>query len=61
MLDLVDGKGSVRRTLTFPGGARELMPAEYAYTLPRAAERGSLPRPRLGARTRTQPTVRTSK
>ncbi len=34
MLDLVNAKGNIKRTLTFPGGARELMPAEYGYTLP---------------------------
>ena len=36
MLDLVDAKANVRRSLTVAGGARELMPAEYAYTLPAA-------------------------
>ena len=39
VLDLVDARGAVRRRLTVPGGARELMPAEYAYTLPPAALR----------------------
>ncbi len=34
VLELVTTNGAVRRTLTVPGGARELMPAEYAYTLP---------------------------
>jgi hypothetical protein len=33
-LALVDADGSVRRRLTPPGGARDLLPAEYAYTLP---------------------------
>jgi hypothetical protein len=33
-LALVDDDGSVRRRLTPPGGARDLLPAEYAYTLP---------------------------
>jgi hypothetical protein len=37
--------GSVVRRLTPPGGARELLPAEYAYTLPR----GALARLRSGA------------
>ena len=32
------------RRLTPPGGARELLPAEYAYTLPR----GHAPRARRG-------------
>ena len=30
VLQLIDAKGHVRRTLTQPGGARGLMPAEYA-------------------------------
>ena len=34
MLTLVDAHGHVARTLTVPGGARGLMPAEYGYTLP---------------------------
>ena len=33
-LALVDADGAVRRRLTPPGGARDLLPAEYAYTLP---------------------------
>ena len=62
ILDLVDGKGNVLENLTFPGGARELMPAEYAYTLPR----GSLPdgdfkfRVRAWAPRQDEPTTRTS-
>ena len=48
ILDLVDADGNIRRQLTFPGGARELMPAEYAYTLPR----GSLPAGRYAFRVR---------
>ena len=36
VLDLVDAKGNVRRSLTVKGGARDLMPAEYAYAIPRA-------------------------
>ena len=50
VLDLVDGDGRVQRSLTFPGGARELMPAEYAYTLPDGhPRRPHVPRPRLGS------------
>jgi hypothetical protein len=62
ILDLVDAKGNVRRSLTVKGGARELMPAEYAYALPRA----SLPdssyafRVRAWAPGQEQPTVRRS-
>ena len=37
VLDLVDAAGKPVKTLTLPGGARELMPAEYAYTVPMAA------------------------
>ena len=33
-LALVDADGAVQRRLTPPGGARDLLPAEYAYTLP---------------------------
>jgi subtilase family protein len=36
VLDLVDAKGTIRRSLTVKGGARDLMPAEYAYAIPRA-------------------------
>jgi hypothetical protein len=36
VLDLVNAQRETVRTLTLPGGARELIPAEYAYTLPRA-------------------------
>jgi hypothetical protein len=36
VLDLVDAQGRIRRTLTVKGGARDLMPAEYAYAIPRA-------------------------
>jgi hypothetical protein len=35
VLDLVNADGETVRTLTVPGGARELMPAEYGYTLPK--------------------------
>jgi hypothetical protein len=37
VLDLVDASGNVRRSLTVKGGARDLMPAEYAYAIPRAS------------------------
>ena len=51
-LALVDDDGVVRRRLTPPGGARDLLPAEYAYTLPargaRAPRRRHLPLPRHG-------------
>jgi hypothetical protein len=33
-LALVDADGAVRSRLTPPGGAHDLLPAEYAYTLP---------------------------
>jgi hypothetical protein len=62
ILDLVDATGNIRRRLTVRGGARELMPAEYAYALPRA----SLPassyafRVRAWAPGQEQPTVRRS-
>ena len=53
VLDLVDARRQRPAQPDFPGGARELMPAEYAYTLPRGARcpDGPLrvPRPRLGA------------
>ena len=35
-LELVDGDGKAVRRLTPPGGARGLLPGEYAYTLPQA-------------------------
>ncbi|MDA0142518.1 S8 family serine peptidase, partial [Solirubrobacter deserti] len=63
ILDLIDEDGKVRRTLTFPQGARELMPAEYAYTLP-AGTRDSLTfRVRAWApnQAEDEPTVRTAK
>jgi hypothetical protein len=37
VLDLVDAAGKPVKTLTLPGGARELMPADYAYTVPKPA------------------------
>jgi hypothetical protein len=61
-LDLLGPGG---RTLTPPGGARELMPAVYAYTLP-AAALATLPhgtytfRARAWAPGRTEPTERRS-
>ena len=36
-LELIDAGGAVHRRLTPPGGARDLLPAEYAYTLPSKA------------------------
>jgi hypothetical protein len=36
-LALLDSNGALRRRLTPPGGARDLLPAEYAYTLPSKA------------------------
>jgi hypothetical protein len=51
VLQLIDAQGDVKRTLTVPGGARGLMPAEYAYTLPKAA-RQALPPGRYAFRAR---------
>jgi len=59
ILDLVDGKGNIKRTLTFQGGARELIPAEYAYTLP--SSQPGIFRVRAWAPNQDEPTVRTSK
>jgi len=62
VLDLVDADGTIRRRLTVKGGARDLMPAEYAYSIPRA----SLPtgsyafRVRAWAPRQKDPTVRKS-
>jgi hypothetical protein len=36
-LELVDAKGAVQQTLTPPDGARDLLPAEYAYRLTQRA------------------------
>jgi hypothetical protein len=36
-LELIDAHGTVQQRLTPPGGARDLLPAEYAYTLPSKA------------------------
>lgn len=60
ILDLVDGGGNVKRTLTFPGGARELMPAEYAYTLPAGTRDGLTFRVRAWAPNQAEPTIRTA-
>jgi hypothetical protein len=59
ILDLVDDDGNVRRTLTFPGGARELMPAEYSYTLARGRTDLTF-RVRAWAPRQDEPTTRTS-
>jgi len=65
VLDLVDAHGTVVKALTLPGGATELMPAEYAYTLPKATF-AQLPPGRYAFRAqawaprRNEPTVRTS-
>ena len=53
ILELVDAQGRVVRRLTPPGGARDLLPAEYAYRLPRAARRG-LPAGELRFRVRAR-------
>ena len=36
VLAVINDQGETVRTLTVPGGAKELMPAEYGYTLPQA-------------------------
>jgi Subtilase family len=65
-LDLVNAQDETVRTLTVPGGARELMPAEYGYTLP-AADFQALPpgryayRARAWAPNRKEPVTRRSK
>jgi hypothetical protein len=61
ILDLVDSRNRPQRALTFAGGARELMPAEYAYTLPAGTRRGLTFRVRAWAPNQTQPTVRTGR
>jgi len=45
-LVLIDAAGDVVRRLTPPGGARGLLPAEYAYALDARTRRG-LPKGRL--------------
>jgi hypothetical protein len=37
-LEIIDSHGSVARELTPPGGARDLLPGEYAYTLTKQAK-----------------------
>jgi hypothetical protein len=65
-LDLVNAQGETVRTLTVPGGATELMPAEYGYTLPKA-DFDALPtgryayRARAWAPNRNQPVTGRSK
>jgi hypothetical protein len=63
ILDLVDRGGKVQRTLTFAGGARELMPAEYAYTLPAGTRDGLTFRVRAWAPNQPadEPTVKTAR
>jgi hypothetical protein len=39
-LELIDAQGRVKRRLTPAGGAPELLPAEYAYTMPPSTLRG---------------------
>jgi hypothetical protein len=66
VLTLIDAHGHVARTLTVPGGARGLMPAEYGYTLP-TADFDALPPGRYAYRAqawapdRNEPVTRTSK
>jgi hypothetical protein len=65
VLTLIDAGGHAVRTLTVPGGARGLMPAEYGYTLPRAALAALPPgryrfRARAWAPRQQSPTTRTS-
>ena len=64
-LELVDAAGAVRQTLTPPDGARDLLPAEYAYRLTESALKDLAPgeyRFRATARAprRDQPRVRRS-
>ncbi|HWK28889.1 MAG TPA: S8 family serine peptidase [Solirubrobacter sp.] len=62
VLDLVDEHGNVLRKLTAADGARELMPAEYAYTIPRdALPQGAYAfRVRAWAPRQQEPTIRRS-
>ncbi len=59
LLDLTDEQGHAIQSLTFPGGARELMPAEYSYTLPRSEDDLKF-RVRAWAPRQAEPTTRTS-
>ena len=66
VLDVINDQGETVRTLTVPGGARELMPAEYGYTLPQADFRALPPgryayRARAWAPNRNEPVTRRSK
>jgi hypothetical protein len=62
ILDMVDANGAIRRTLTVKNGARDLMPAEYAYSVPRASlPQGSYAfRVRAWAPRQKEPTVQQS-
>jgi hypothetical protein len=66
VLDVINDQGETVRTLTVPGGAKELMPAEYGYTLPQADFK-ALPagryayRARAWAPNRREPVTRRSK
>ena len=53
LLEIVDSQGRLVRRLTPPGGARDLLPAEYAYRLPRGARR-DLPAGELRFRVRAR-------
>ena len=65
VLEVINAQGETVRTLTVPGGAKELMPAEYGYTLP-TADFKALPagryayRARAWAPSRHQPVTRRS-
>jgi hypothetical protein len=66
VLDVINDQGETVRTLTVPGGAKELMPAEYGYTLPRADFKALPPgryayRARAWAPNRHQPVTKRSK
>ncbi|WP_028066352.1 S8 family serine peptidase [Solirubrobacter soli] len=62
VLDLVDADDRILRTLTVKGGAHDLMPAEYAYAIPRAQlpARDYAFRVRAWAPRQTDPTVQKS-
>ncbi len=66
VLDVINDQGETVRTLTVPGGAKELMPAEYGYTLPRADFKALPPgryayRARAWAPNRNEPVTKRSK